>query len=124
MALDTIEKQRLTIKFLKEGRRSKKRATKRKMPNFPDTPYGKAQHQAWRRKIQWEIPEPEYLRLTASPCSYCNGPIGDNGVRLDRLCSKSGYSLDNVVPCCYRCNMVKGRHLDEETMRKVGKLLQ
>jgi hypothetical protein len=44
--------------------------------------------------------------LIASGCSYC----GDKSVRigLDRIDNSKGHTSDNVVPCCMRCNLVRG----------------
>jgi len=41
----------------------------------------------------------------SSPCSYC----GDTDIlmTLDRVDSAMGYSVENCVPCCIRCNLVK-----------------
>lgn len=49
-----------------------------------------------------------YRELTKLPCYYCNMEINDkNGIRLDRIDSNRGYILQNVVPCCKRCNVAK-----------------
>lgn len=39
-------------------------------------------------------------------CSYC----GELSIRmtLDRIDNQRGHTRDNVVPACYRCNMIRG----------------
>ena len=38
-------------------------------------------------------------------CSYCDNKINELGI--DRIDNKMGYTLNNVVPCCSRCNFMK-----------------
>ena len=72
-----------------------------------------------------------FLRLTQLPCHYCGrqphriqnrkwskgkGKVSDYQLRegiftyngLDRVDSSKGHSDDNVVPCCFDCNWMKG----------------
>lgn len=58
------------------------------------------------RKKAWDIPNDIGYCLISSPCAYCGGiPEEFNG--LDRINSKKGYTVENVVPCCQRCNRAK-----------------
>lgn len=50
--------------------------------------------------------------------SQIQRPVQVMGV--DRLNSSAGYVLDNLVPCCFVCNQIKGDRLTEEEMRLVG----
>ncbi len=43
------------------------------------------------------------LKHLDSPCHYCGLPP----TGLDRIDSSQGYLVENVVPCCYRCNLMK-----------------
>lgn len=67
----------------------------------------------------------EFLRISQRPCYYCgappsnqsnyvkksskiakiNGKFTYNG--LDRINPNFGHSIDNVVPCCWKCNYAK-----------------
>ncbi len=38
-------------------------------------------------------------------CHYCGDEI--NGVGIDRVDSNIGYQMENIVPCCYQCNITK-----------------
>lgn len=40
-------------------------------------------------------------------CFYCKDALPRAGSGLDRVDSSRGYELDNVVPCCTRCNKAK-----------------
>lgn len=60
---------------------------------------------AKRRNLEWQIEESIFNNLINKPCHYCNEiPVNRTGVGLDRLDNNKGYSEDNVVPCCGRCN--------------------
>src|ERR1051325_9859623 len=44
--------------------------------------------------------------LIAKGCSYCGEH--EISMTLDRIDNKLGHTLDNVVPACYRCNLIRG----------------
>lgn len=47
-------------------------------------------------------------KLFESPCYYCGMAKTDKlNIGIDRLDSFEGYTLDNSVPCCEDCNLVK-----------------
>ena len=90
---------------------------------FPDM-FLKAQKQAVERGKTWLLTRDEYYHLVDHLCFYCDDTLGISGLRLDRIDNDGGYEVDNVVPCCYRCNMVRGRWLTVDLMLKVGKVLK
>lgn len=55
----------------------------------------------------WEISRENYEKLRNLKCHYCEGPLPETGVGLDRLDNTRGYQLNNVVPCCTLCNMAR-----------------
>jgi len=69
------------------------------------------------RGLVWELTEEQFDFITASPCHYCrvqpqtisefkSGRFVYNGI--DRKNTNLGYTLANVVPCCFLCNHAKG----------------
>lgn len=75
----------------------------------------------YRRDRYWGISLEEFKIIAAKPCVYCGLPPSNksHGYRysgLDRLDNTKGYRLSNVVPCCKRCNSVKGQHLTHAEM--------
>jgi hypothetical protein len=42
---------------------------------------------------------------------------------IDRKDNNKGYTLNNIVLACRRCNYIKGDYITEEKMKKIGKFL-
>lgn len=74
--------------------------------------------QAKEREFAFDLTQDEFRTLTKQDCFYCgvepaiihkrlisNGEYICNGV--DRLDNSIGYTTNNCVPCCTRCNMMK-----------------
>lgn len=61
------------------------------------------------RGLELRISFEEYQRLVSgSTCEYCSNSLPETGGGLDRVNWKTGYTLENVVPCCKSCNDKKG----------------
>lgn len=74
--------------------------------------------QAKNRNKSFELDKDTFRKLTKSNCFYCgcepSNVIDDKPcygeyiyTGIDRIDSSKGYTLDNVVPCCGRCNYAK-----------------
>ena len=100
---------------------------------------------AKKRGFCWELTYEQFVNVSTKPCFYCgaepkkwdcmtNSPslkkdspnvnpddytIFFTGV--DRIDSKKGYTIDNVVPCCTFCNRAKSDHSIEEFKDKIEK---
>lgn len=73
--------------------------------------FGMLRQNAERRGLPVELTREHFDWLRDQPCVYCGAP-GPNGV--DRVESTQGYTLENVVPSCKKCNLRKGAvHFDE-----------
>lgn len=83
-----------------------------------NTLFGKYKKQANERGYLFEIEKEDFRNLVKQNCFYCgsepkqfyksgkhNGIFLYNG--LDRVENEIGYRLDNVVPCCGKCNLAK-----------------
>lgn len=67
------------------------------------------------RGIDFDLSLPELAAIVSQPCHYCGAhPFASvRGVKgfytgIDRKDRKQGYTVDNVVPCCWPCNRFKG----------------
>jgi hypothetical protein len=78
--------------------------------------YKNIEHGAKIRGLEFSLTKDEVRNLIFKNCHYCNsspsnvstgysGSCVYNG--LDRVNPNKGYILDNVVPCCYKCNVAK-----------------
>jgi hypothetical protein len=87
--------------------------------------YGQYRKGAEVRGYEFRLTLAEFRELTNSPCFYCGvtgghlykytGASGDfvgNGV--DRYDNAEGYTAENSVPCCHRCNFAKAQMRGDE----------
>ncbi len=59
------------------------------------------------RNLYFELSKEEFEKLVHSPCVYCGQFQEGEVIGIDRLSSENGYSIQNCVPCCKICNMMK-----------------
>lgn len=79
----------------------------------------------WRKKVELKchfcgIKEKD-IPLTGMK-SQIQHPIKTLGV--DRLDSNLGYREDNIAPCCFVCNQIKGNRFSESEMILIGKSIK
>lgn len=68
--------------------------------------------------VSFELTVPQFKKIAASPCFYCGavdsnihhsphgtGDYAYNG--LDKIDAAKGYTVNNAVSCCKRCNFAK-----------------
>ena len=73
---------------------------------------------AKKQGLDYDLTKEQFKEITQQNCYYCgtkpsniskkyhsNGDYIYNG--LDRVDNTKGYTIDNVVPCCLRCNIAK-----------------
>jgi hypothetical protein len=79
---------------------------------------------ATKRDLLWELADEVALEMVKSPCVYCGFFDLDKKVNgIDRLESSKNYTIDNCVPCCTHCNIMKGCYdpiTFIERCRKIG----
>jgi hypothetical protein len=103
--------------------KNKTQVAKMKIYEYNKTPkrrYLKLKHRSSRPRYGNKIKEmtitiEEYMTLLSNPCYYCNNQISnlqeETGIGLDRIDNDSGYTIDNVLPCCGFCNGIRGNRL-------------
>lgn len=75
-------------------------------------------HSAKKRGYTWKLTKKQVAHLTKQPCNYCgllpsqvfyqkgcNGEYVYTGI--DRIDNEKGYTIDNVISCCTKCNRAK-----------------
>lgn len=80
------------------------------------------------------LTENEYIKIrNTSVCHYCNdhvphalgrGQPGYRGYFLDRKDNSQGYTPENSVLCCWRCNQAKGDRYTYEEWQSIVALLR
>ena len=82
------------------------------------------------RRIYFDITFEQFLQISSRNCYYCDiepkqcckyeNTYGDyyyNG--MDRVDSKKGYLINNVVACCWNCNKAKASLSQEDFLRLI-----
>lgn len=62
------------------------------------------------RKIEYFLNDEDAIKMLSGSCHYCNQ---NEGVSIDRVDSKGGYTKDNCIPCCKMCNYMKNIYTKE-----------
>lgn len=78
----------------------------------------KGRYDILRSRARWQelamdISFDQFVGLTPFPCYYCGGDRSDTW-GLDRVDSALGYVMENVRPCCRRCNLAKNNMTELE----------
>jgi hypothetical protein len=83
--------------------------------------YHRTKHQSWRKfatlksaakifKRDFTLTIEDYESIVASgKCSYCGGELPLCGYGVDRKDHEQGYTQENSVACCEKCNEKKGK---------------
>ena len=69
---------------------------------------------AKKRGLLFDISEKAFTELISKECVYCGASSTNKRNGLDRVDNSMGYTLENVVPCCFMCNQMKGKLSTEE----------
>lgn len=76
-----------------------------------------------RRDISNELSSEEFL-LKRGSCFYCSAPPPKYGSGLDRIDNSKGYTLDNVIACCPKCNYLRQELLTVNETKALIELLK
>lgn len=67
--------------------------------------YRKYHKGALSRKIEFNLSADTFELFVGKNCYYCGDKI--NSVGIDRIDSKKGYVVGNIISCCRTCNIMK-----------------
>lgn len=83
----------------------------------------------------WEPTFEQFLEITQEPCFYCgSAPSNVNRIPekewaedfwyngIDRIDSRDGYLLDNIQPCCWKCNYMKRDKSQDDFLNHVRRI--
>jgi hypothetical protein len=85
------------------------------------------------RNISVDIDWKDFYEVAIEDCFYCGAePIEKTAPKkwqpsvklngLDRVDNTKGYSVDNIVSCCYDCNRMKSDLSEENFLRHIRKI--
>jgi len=77
---------------------------------------------ATKRGLPFELTGSEFWSLWQKPCTYCGSDIKTIG--LDRKDSSKGYTIENVTPCCSRCNEMKMANTLSDWLSHMKKVIE
>jgi hypothetical protein len=76
------------------------------------------------RNIKWDLSLEELSKfLKIKECTYCNGPLPEVGIGLDRKNNDLGYIKRNITRCCGECNAIKSNLLTYKEMLQIKPIL-
>lgn len=93
---------------------------------------------AIKRNLEFSITKNDFVEWWQNQkrrCFYCKRYFDDiqlDGDRLnkrlrrltvDRVVNKLGYTINNIVLCCYRCNSIKSDYFNKDEMLKIGEII-
>lgn len=82
--------------------------------------YKQYQANCVKRNMEFGLSFDEFKSFWNKPCHYCDERIESIG--LDRVDNSIGYKKENVVPCCWDCNRLKGNMEMVSFMDKIKKI--
>ena len=75
---------------------------------------------AKKRGLQFLLTLDTFKQILKQPCFYCNDAFDSIGI--DRVDNKIGYIDDNIVSCCYSCNLMKRAMSQDSFIRQCSKI--
>lgn len=88
---------------------------------------------AKQRNIKWNLSEEEFKYIITQPCIYCGEQpnvtktatyknISEKITGIDRHNSSKDYNIENCVPCCKMCNIMKNKFSEKEFINKINQI--
>lgn len=93
-----------------------------KWEETPKGRYSKYKSGAKRRQLEFKLTLNQFKKYWRQPCHYCGDSIRTIG--LDRIDSSIGYNIDNIVPCCPKCNWMKMTQGYDEFIEHCKKIVE
>jgi len=91
----------------------------------PKTLFNVYVRSASKRGLTFELSLEAFSEIICQPCHYCGNksPIENRLIGADRIDNLKGYESDNVVPCCWDCNQMKGSKTSDEFLSILRKII-
>lgn len=119
-SLDDFHKSGMSIKSHRRYYASYCKECRREFRNTESYKYSACKRGAKKRGIEFSITIELFKKLIREECAYCGSKELFNGI--DRKNSSLGYTKENSVSCCRRCNMSKHTSSPEEFLEHCKKI--
>ena len=104
----------------KEQRKEYDRKYRQTYNGIPEKRYFLYRKGAKERGIKFKITIDYFKKFWQKPCCYCGNEIKTIG--LDRIDNTRGYIINNLIPCCSKCNRMKGKLSQKEFIEHCKKI--
>lgn len=94
-------------------------ARKKKWDSSDSGKFSQYKYDAKRRNYEFALTFEQFAELINKECHYC--PIAPSR-GVDRVNNSIGYTIDNCVPCCSKCNEMKMDKSVEEFYSHIEKI--
>jgi len=90
----------------------------------PEAMYAVYKRGAEQRQLDFTLTAGQFEALVTQVCHYCgdSADIPGHMIGVDRLDNSRGYLPENVVPCCWTCNLMKGKLGKERFLSRVHRI--
>ena len=85
--------------------------------------YSDIKYKAKKRDIEFNISKLDFKIIMRFKCNYC-GNTNHNSNGLDRIDSMKNYDIDNIVPCCGVCNIMKNDYSLDTFIATINRIVQ
>jgi hypothetical protein len=79
---------------------------------------------AKKRGLAFDISQELFNELIKKDCFYCGQSAIFQRNGLDRIDNTGGYIKENVVPCCFVCNQMKGKLSEDNFISHLIRILE
>lgn len=99
--------------------------------------FGAYKRGAARRGLEFALTKQQFLKIVSEPCVYCgatktevyrsSNPRRHGEFRytgIDRYDNSKGYTAENCVPCCTKCNRIKLDMSADDMLAQLRKIIQ
>jgi hypothetical protein len=83
--------------------------------------FSKIRNGARQRNLSWSLTLEDLSQFWQQPCTYCG--VALETVGLDRVDSRLGYEMGNVVACCSMCNTMKHEYSLESWLAQMQRIM-
>ena len=77
---------------------------------------------ATKRAYDMILTYDQFYKIIIMPCYYCKHKIDNEVNGIDRFDNTKGYTIENCVPCCEMCNVMKSDQTFEEFLARCSRI--